>query len=493
MRIPTASPRRPVRSGDAPRTIESGSGRHRVVIVGGGFGGLYAARNLLPDPRFEVILVDRRNFHLFQPLLYQLATGALGPSEITQPLRSILGKRAAVLLGDAVTVDPARREVGLSDGATIPYDTLVVATGSGTSYFGHDVWARDAPGLKSIEEATEIRRRVLLAFEAAEWEPDPVRRAEQTTFVIVGGGPTGVELAGALGELATHTLDREFRSINSTNARIYLIEALDRILPTYPPDRSAAARRQLERRGIVVRTGTRVVDVDGTSVRLTTGAHEERMRTCTVLWAAGAQVSAFTRTVATVTGAETGQAGRIVVGRDLTIPGHPEIFAVGGAAVLPWQPGRPVPDVAQGGIQAGTYAARAIRRRRSGRAVAPFRYSNHGDVAVIGTGAAVTDVPWLGPLGRQSGVLGWLLWAGIHIYYLGGVVNRLVVLARWTSSVVTRSRASRLITGQSTLPIRTNPGVTGRRHEPGRRGIQAPKDGLTAREHTSRTNAVARR
>jgi NADH:ubiquinone reductase (H+-translocating) len=434
--------------------IRSPSERHRVLIIGGGFGGLYAARNLGADRRIDVTLVDRRNFHLFQPLLYQVATGALGASEITQPLRALLGRRknTTVLLGEAVDLEPMCREVRLSDGATLGYDTLVVATGAGTSYFGHDDWARHAPGLKSIDDAVEIRRRILIAFEAAEREADPARRAEWMTFVVVGGGPTGVELAGGLGEIANETLRRDFRSIDPSEARIHLIEALERVLPLYPPDRSAAAQHQLEGRGVLVRTGTRVTHVDGASVRLATPTGEERLSTRTVLWAAGAQVSSFTRAVATVTGAETGAAGRIVVGPDLTIPGHPKIFAVGGAAVQPWQTGGPVPDVAQGGIQAGTYVARAIRGRLSGRTVRPFRYSNHGDVAVIGRGAAVTDIPWLGPLGRQSGFLAWLLWIGIHIYYLSGFVNRMVVLARWASSFVTHSRGSRLITGEPHVP-----------------------------------------
>lgn len=432
--------RRLIRSGPPPAP-------HRVLIVGGGFGGLYAARNLAADRRVEITLVDRRNFHLFQPLLYQVATGTLGPSEITRPLRSMLGRsnNTTVLLGEAVALEPDRRMVSLADGRVLPYDTLVVAAGSGTSYFGHRDWARHAPGLKSIDEAIEIRRRIFMAYEAAERELHPARRAELMTFVVVGGGPTGVELAGALAEIANDTLSRDFRSLELTDARIHLIEALDRILPLYPPGRSAAARQQLARLGVVVSTETRVVDVDGTSVRLAVGTEEARLPTRTVLWAAGAQVSRFTSTVATTVGAETGGAGRIVVGPDLTIPGHPEIFAVGGAAVQPWQPGRPVPDVAQGGIQAGTHAARAIRLRLSARAVPPFRYSNHGDVAVIGRGAAVTDIPWLGPLGQQQGILAWLLWAGIHIYYLDGWVNRMVVLARWASSVVTRSRASQLI------------------------------------------------
>jgi NADH:ubiquinone reductase (H+-translocating) len=430
------------------------SGRHRVLIVGGGFAGVYAVRNLGGDPRIEVTLVDRRNFHLFQPLLYQVATGALSPGDITQPLRSMLGlrKNTTVLLGEAVALEPDRREVRLSDGGKIGYDSLVVATGAGTSYFGHDEWARHAPGLKSLDDAIEIRRRILIAFEAAEREADASRRAEWMTFVVVGGGPTGVELAGALGEIANDTLRREFRSIDPGQARIHLIEAVDRILPLYSPDRSVAASRQLQRLGVTVRTGTKVVDLDGSSVGLAIGTREARLPTRTVLWAAGAEVSSFTRAVATTTGADTDRTGRIVVGPDLTIPGHSEIFAVGGAAVQPWQAERPVPDVAQGGIQGGTYVARAIRRRLAGRTVRPFRYSNHGDVAVIGRLAAVTDIPWLGPLGRQSGFVAWLLWVGIHIYYLSGFTNRLVVLVRWTWSFVTHNRASRLITGEPHLP-----------------------------------------
>jgi NADH dehydrogenase len=435
--------------------IDSPSDRpHRTVIVGGGFGGVYAARNLGGERRTEVTLVDRRNFHLFQPLLYQVATGALGPSEIVQPLRSMLGRRqnTTVLLGEAVALDPDRREVRLSDGGSIGYDSLVVATGAGSSYFGHDDWARHAPGLKSIDDAMEIRRRILIAFEAAEREADPGRRAEWLTFLVVGAGPTGVELAGALGEIANETLRREFRSIDPTLARVHLIEAVDRVLPLYPPDRSAAAHRHLERLGVVVRTGTKVVHVDDSSVRLVTGAGEERLATRTVLWAAGAQASSFTSAVAAATGAATDRTGRIVVGPDLTIPGHPEIFAVGGAAAQPWEEGRAVPDVAQGGIQGGTYAARVIRGRLSGRTIPPFRYSNHGDVAVIGRLAAVTDIPWLGPLGRQSGVAAWLLWLGIHIYYLSGIMNRIVVMVRWAWSFVTRGRGSRLITGDPSLP-----------------------------------------
>ena len=427
---------------------------HGVVIVGGGFGGLYAARQLGNDDRLDVTLVDRRNFHLFQPLLYQVATGALSPGDIAQPLRSILRKRknTTVLLGDAVAIDPTRREIVLSDGGPIAYDSLIVATGARFSYFGNDGWARHAPGLKSIEDATEIRRRILIAFEAAEREADQVRRSEWMTFVVVGAGPTGAELAGALGEIARDTLKRDFRAIDPSHARIVLVEAMDRVLPPYPPDRSRSAQRQLERLGVTVRTGTKVVDIDDRSVRLAVGENEERLPARTVLWAAGVQVSSFAKTLAAATSAEIDRAGRIVVGPDLSLPGHPEIFVVGDAAVMPWREGRPVPGVAQGGIQGGSYAAATIRRRLSGDPTPPFRYRNKGEVAIIGRLAGVTDIPWLGPFGRQGGFPAWLLWLGIHIAYLIGFANRFVVIIRWAWSFLTHGRGSRLITGDPLLP-----------------------------------------
>ncbi len=323
-----------------------------------------------------------------------------------------------------------------------------MATGARFSYFGHDDWAGAAPGLKSLDDALEIRRRILIAFEAAEREHDPERRREWMTFVLVGGGPTGVELAGALGEIARDTLRRDFRSIDTAGTRILLVEALDRILPTYPKDRSASARRQLERLGAVVRTGTRVVGVDERSVTVEmTGGGTERIPARTTLWAAGILVTPFVAAVAAATGAPS-----ILVGPDLTIPGHPEIFAIGDAAVQPWKPGRAVPGVAQGGIQGGRHAAKTIRRRLSGEATPPFHYANKGDVAVIGRLAGVTDIPWLGPLGRQSGFLAWALWLTIHIVYLIGFANRLVVTIRWAWSFLTHGRGSRLITGQPLLP-----------------------------------------
>jgi len=438
---------------DAPRS------RHRVVIVGGGFGGLYAARSLGHDPEVAVTLVDRRNFHLFQPMLYQVATGALSPGEIAQPLRSVLRKQrnTTVILGEAVDLDVEGHRVILSDGGPLEYDSLIVATGAHHSYFGRDDWAAVAPGLKTLEDATEIRRRILVAFEAAEREADPQRRREWMTFVLVGGGPTGVELAGSLGEIARDTLRRDFRAINPADARIILVEAMDRVLPQYPAAQSASARRQLERLGVTVRTGTRVTDIDDRSVRVVDmkageGAPEEVIPAHTALWAAGVLASSFGRRVAEATGTQTDRSGRILVEPDLTVPGHPEIFVVGDAAVQPWKDGQPTPGVAQGGIQGGSYAAGVIRRRILGRPYEPFRYSNRGDVAVIGRMAGVTNIPWLGPFGRQGGFMAWLLWLGIHIAYLIGFANRIVVLVRWAGSFLTHGRGTRLITGKDLLP-----------------------------------------
>jgi NADH:quinone reductase (non-electrogenic) len=435
--------------------------RHRVLIVGGGFGGLYAARELGKDERVAVTLVDRRNHHLFAPLLYQVATGALAPGDIAQPLRSILRKQAntTVLLGEAKGLDAERRELRLDDGGSLGYDSLIVATGAHHSYFGHDEWARIAPGLKSLDDATEMRRKILIAFEAAEREHDLERRAELMTFVIVGGGPTGVELAGALGEIARDTLRRDFRSIDTTQTRILLMEGTDRVLQAYPADRSASAARQLERLGVIVMTRTRVVGLDEHSV-VTESAdgRRERVAAGTILWAAGVLASSFSRVVATSTGAPQDRSGRILVRPDLTVPGHEEIFVVGDAAQQPWKRDKPVPGVAQGAIQSGAYAAQAIRARLDGRMVKPFRYRNRGDVAVIGRLAGVTDIPWLGPLGRQSGFPAWSLWLGIHIVYLIGFANRIVVIVRWAWSFLTHGRGSRLITGQPLVPEIEDPG-----------------------------------
>jgi NADH:ubiquinone reductase (H+-translocating) len=433
---------------------------HRVVVVGGGFAGLYAARSLGIDPEVRLTLVDRRNFHLFQPLLYQVATGALSPGDIAQPLRSVLRKQrnTTVILGEAVGLDPGRREVLLADGGPIPYDTLIVASGAHHTYFDHPEWAALAPGLKTIEDATEIRRRILIAFEAAEREADPDRRRAWMTFVLVGGGPTGVELAGAIGEIAHDTLKRDFRSIHPGEARIILVEMMDRVLPPYPADRSASAQRQLERLGVEVRTRTPVVHLDADGVRVTgPDGTEQEIPARTVLWAAGVLTARFARTVATATGAATDRSGRVIVEPDLTVPGYPEIFVVGDAAVQPWKPDKATPGVAQGAMQGGAYAARVIRRRVLGRPYGPFRYSDHGDVAVIGRLSGVTNIPWLGPFGRQGGFPAWALWLGIHIFYLIGFSNRVVVLVRWAWTFLTHGRGTRLITGSPLLPAIEQP------------------------------------
>ena len=424
---------------------------HHVVIVGGGFAGLYAAKNLARERTAAVTLVDRRNFHLFQPLLYQVATGALSPGEIAQPLRSIVRKHrnTTVLLGEAVGLDPEKRQVLMSDGGPIDYDTLIVATGARHAYFGHDEWAPFAPGLKTIEDAFEMRRRILIAFEAAEREADAEIRREWMTFVVVGGGPTGVELAGALGEIANDTLRRDFRRIHPPDSRILLIEALDVVLPTYPEKLSRSAAKQLERLGVTVSTGTKVTAIDETGV---TVAHkdgrEERIPARTVLWAAGVQATSFGRMVADATGIEPDRSGRIEVGADLTIPSHPEIFVVGDLAIAKRPDGRPVPGVAPGAIQEGTYVAREIGRRLANEPSQSFRYTDKGDVATIGRLRGVANIGWLGPFGQLSGFLAWAMWLGIHILYLIGFANRIVVTIRWAWSFFTRGRSTRLITGE---------------------------------------------
>jgi NADH dehydrogenase len=432
--------------------------RHRVVIVGGGFAGLYAARKLGKDKSVEVSLVDRRNYHLFQPLLYQVATGALSPGDIAQPLRAILRRSAntRVILGEAVGLDPVARKVMLSDGGTVEYDSLLVATGARHAYFGRDEWAAFAPGLKTIEDATDIRRRILIAYEAAEREADPDRRKEWMTFVVVGGGPTGVELAGALGEISRDTLRRDFRSIRPADARVLLVEALDRVLPTYPESLSQSARRQLERLGVTVRTGSRVTSIDDEGIDVAVAGGDasltERVPTRTVLWAAGVQASSFGRKVADALGAEVDRAGRVPVGPDLSVPGHPEVMVLGDLAVARRKDGSAVPGVAPAAIQEGTYAGKAILARVHGRTAEPFRYRDKGDVAVIGRLSGVADIRWLGRLGRRSGFIAWAMWLSVHIVYLVGFANRLVVVIRWAWSFMTHGRGTRLITGEPHLP-----------------------------------------
>jgi NADH:ubiquinone reductase (H+-translocating) len=422
---------------------------HRVVIIGGGFGGLGAALQLRRAP-VEVTLVDRCNYHLFQPLLYQVATGALSPANIASPLRNILKghKNTRVLLGEATRIDAANRRVILSDGA-LDYDTLVIATGSSHQYFGHDEWARFAPGLKTIEDATDIRRRILLAFEVAEREEDAEKQRAWMTFVIAGAGPTGVELAGTLGEIANDTLRHDFRNIDPSKSHIILVEGTDRVLPSYPPQLSAAARRMLERLSVTVRTGAMVTDVTKGTVTIREGERSETIPTRTVLWAAGVLASPLGRALADAARAPLDKAGRVIVEPDLTVPGHPEIFVIGDLSNFSHQTGKPLPGVAQPAIQQGRYVGRAIVHRLAGEKFSPFHYWDKGNMATIGRAAAVADLNWL----RLSGWPAWLLWIFIHLMYIVEFNNRLLVLVQWAALYITYDRAARLITGENPLPL----------------------------------------
>jgi NADH dehydrogenase len=415
----------------------------RIVIVGGGFGGLYAARRLGRAP-VHVTLIDRRNFHLFQPLLYQVATGGLSPANIAAPLRAVLKRQrnTEVLLGEVTDIDVAGRRVLLRDVA-IPYDALVIATGARHHYFGHDEWEPFAPGLKTVEDATEIRRRILFAFEAAEREPDPERRRAWLTFVVVGGGPTGVELAGTIGELARHTLRGNFRNINPADACILLVEGTDRVLPSYIPSLSAKATRALARLGVRVRTGALVTDVQHDTVTIRRGSASECVAAHTILWAAGVEASPLGRALARATGVALDRVGRVQVGPDLTVPGHPELFVIGDLAHCPGPGGKPLPGVAPVAIQQGRYVADLIRRRLEGGTSAPFHYHDRGSMATIGRAAAVADFGWI----RLSGHLAWLAWLFVHLVYLIEFGNRLLVLMQWAGNYFTRNRAARLITG----------------------------------------------
>jgi NADH dehydrogenase len=423
--------------------------RHRVVILGGGFGGLGAAHRLKHTP-VDVTLLDRCNYHLFQPLLYQVATGSLSPANIAAPLRQILRrqKNTKVLLGEAVDIDAANRRVILSDGA-LEYDTLVVATGATHQYFGHDEWEEFAPGLKTVEDATAMRRRILLAFEAAEREPDPAKLKAWMTFVIVGAGPTGAELAGALGEIAHDTLTHDFRDIDPSQTQIILVEGTDRALPTYPPKLSQAARKMLVRLGVTVRTGAMVTDVKADSVTIREGNRTESIATRTVLWAAGVLASPLGRILSKGAGATLDKASRVVVNPDLTIPGHPEIFVIGDLANFSHQTGKPLPGVAQPAIQQGHYVGKLIQARLENKNLPPFHYFDKGNLATIGRGAAVADLNWL----QISGLPAWLIWIFIHLLYIVQFQNRLLILLQWAWLYLTFDRSARLITGKNPLPL----------------------------------------
>jgi NADH dehydrogenase len=410
-------------------------GRARVVIIGGGFGGLNAARALRRSP-VDVTVIDRYNHHLFQPLLYQVATAALSPADIAAPIRHILRKQAntEVVLAEVEDIDLESRAVALAGGRRIGYDFLIVAAGAVDEYFGNDDWASDAPGLKSIADATAIRRRFLLAFEAAEQEDDPEVIRELLTFVVVGGGPTGVEMAGAFAEVAHHSLRRDFRHVDPENARIILLEGGPRLLAAYPEGLSASARHQLIDAGAEVRLRSMVTRIEPGAVWV----DEERIGTRNVVWAAGVAASPLGKRL----GTPTDRMGRVEVEPDLSLPGHPEIFVVGDLASFRHQTGQPLPGTAPVAMQQGEAAARNIRRVLAGRASEPFRYRDRGSMATIGRAAAVAQI---GPV-SLSGPLAWLTWLFVHILFLIGFRNRIVVMITWAWSYLTWQRGARLIT-----------------------------------------------
>ncbi len=424
-------------------------GPHKVVILGGGFGGLSAAQALKHAP-VEITIVDRCNYHLFQPLLYQVATGSLSPANIAGPLRQIVHKQknTRVLLAEAVHVNPKDRVVSLTDGH-VEYDTLIVATGSTHQYFGHPEWEEFAPGLKTIDDATAMRARILSAFEAAERERDPAKLAAWMTFVIVGGGPTGAELAGALGEIAHDTLIHDFRDIETQRARILLVEGTDRVLPSYPANLSADAKRMLERLGVTVRTGAMVVDVKKDCVTLKEGDRTEVIPTRTVLWAAGVLASPLGIALSNEVGAKLDRANRVIVESDCSIAGHPEIFVIGDLSNFVHDTGKPLPGVAQPAIQMGTYVGKLIRARLEGKTLGPFHYFDKGNLATIGRGKAVADLNFTTVAGWPA----WLIWIFIHLLYLIQFQNRLLVMTQWAWLYLTFDRSARLITGKNPLPL----------------------------------------
>lgn len=423
------------------------NGRAKVIIIGGGFGGLCAAQTLRSAP-VDVTVIDRRNYHLFQPLLYQVATGSLSPGEVAAPLRGVLRrqKNTRVLLGDVQDIDPGSKRVLLADGASFEFDSLIVASGSTSFYYGNDQWQKWAPGLKSLEEATTIRHKILYAFEVAERIPDPAQRRAWLTFVIVGAGPTGVELAGAIGEIARETLKNDFRSICPEDARIILLDGAPRLLMPFPEDLAQKAERSLAKLGVEVKTGAMVKNVDRESVTWEFGDRVERLASRTVIWAGGVTVAPLGRTLAKRAGAETDRGGRIKVGPDLTIANFPDIYVVGDLACSLDSDGKPLGGVAQVAMQQGTYAAKAIVRKIRGKPPQkPFKYFDKGNLAVIGRAAAVANVFGI----HLWGLPAWLVWVFIHLMYIVEFQSRIVVFIQWAIQDITFSRGARLITGAS--------------------------------------------
>jgi NADH:ubiquinone reductase (H+-translocating) len=423
--------------------------RQKVVILGGGFGGISVATGLKHAP-VEVTLIDRCNFHLFQPLLYQVATGSLSPANIAGPLRQIVRKQknTKVLLAEAVHIDAKNKKVILSDGE-VPYDTLVVATGSTHQYFGHPEWEEHAPGLKTVDDATAMRARILTAFEAAERESDPEKLAAWMTFVIVGGGPTGAELAGALGEIAHDTLKHDFRGIDPRQTRIFLVEGSDRVLPSYPTKLSDDARKMLQELGVTVRTGAMVTDIQAHQVTVKEGDRTETIPTHTVLWAAGVLASPLGVALQKEADAPLDKANRVLVNPDCTVPNHPEIFVIGDLANFSHQTGKPLPGVAQPAMQQGAYVAKVIRDRFKNKTRPPFHYFDKGNLATIGRGKAVADLNFIGIAGWPA----WFVWIFVHLLYLIQFQSRILVMTQWAWLYLTYDRSARLITGKSPLPM----------------------------------------
>ena len=429
--------------------------KHRVLILGGGFAGLNAAQKLKRAP-VEVTLIDRRNFHLFQPLLYQVATGSLSPGDISAPIRGVLNKQknTEVLLGEAADIDPDAKRVTLRDGGCFDYDSLIVATGSKTSYYGKEEWRQNAPSLKTVEEATAIRHKILYAFEWAERAATEAEAREWLTFVIVGAGATGLELAGALAEIANETLKNDFRRINPTEARIILMEGGSRVLTAYPPDLSERAERLVRRLGVEVMKGVMATAIDSDGVTYKRGDKTEKLAAKTVIWAGGVTATTFGNKLAERTKAETDRSGRIKVRPDLTIPNYPDIFVLGDLAAAQAKDGKPLPGVAQVAMQGGTYAARTIRARLQGKKdIPPFHYLDKGDMAVIGRAAAVANIFGL----HVSGLPAWLIWLFIHLMYIVQFQNRVIVFVQWGFQYLTFSRGARLITGTGDADLQRPP------------------------------------
>jgi NADH dehydrogenase len=435
------------------------SGRSKVVIIGGGFGGLSAAQALKSAP-VDVTVIDRRNYHLFQPLVYQVATGSLSPGEIAAPIRGILSrlKNTQVFLGEVQNIDPVAKRVHLADGASYEYDSLILAAGSQTSYYEHDEWQKWAPGLKSVEEATTLRHKILYAFEVAERLSDPAERRAWLNFVIVGAGPTGVELSGAIAEIARQTLKNDFRSIHPQDAQITLLDGGPRLLASFPEDLAQKAERSLAKLGVQTKMGARVEVVDRDGVVLQVNGSTQRLSTKTVIWAGGVTGAPLGKTLAQRTGAETDHGGRIKVGPDLTVANFPDIYVIGDLALSLDEHGKPLAGVAQVAMQQGTYAARAIVRKLQGRPEQKaFRYFDKGNIAVIGRAAAVADVFGV----HIWGLPAWLVWAFVHLMYIIEFQNRLLIFVQWAIQDLTFSRGARLITGVAPTDFNFNNAVAG--------------------------------